>query len=171
MCLAPSSPYSASKAAADLAVLSYCRTFGLNATVSRCSNNFGPWQHPEKLIGMVISNVMANKPVPVYGDGLQRRHWIYVDEHNDAVMDVLERGVSGKIYNISPPGQNWITNMQLVRFIIEQFSKDPMETVEFVRDRPGHDVSYFMTGTDFCRKHAVWKNDMVKTIDWYKENI
>ena len=171
MRLLPSSPYSASKAAADLAALSYNRTFGLNVTVSRCSNNFGPWQHPEKLIGTVISNLIAGRLVPIYGDGTQRRHWIYVDEHNDAIMDILERGESGKIYNISPPGQNWITNIQLTRFIIERFGKNPDEVIKFVKDRPGHDVSYFMTGTDFCRKYVFWENDMIKTIDWYKENL
>lgn len=115
---------------------------------------------------------MAGKPVPVYGDGHQRRHWIYVDEHNDAVMDILEQGQTGKIYNIAPPRENWITNMQLARFIVERmFGKNPQEAIEFVKDRPGHDKSYFLFGTGFCQKTRLWEDDMADTVSWYKENI
>lgn len=170
MPLKPSSPYSASKAAADMAVLSYVRTFGLNATVSRCTNNFGKWQHPEKLIGTTIKAALADKRIPIYGKGKQMRHWIYVDEHNKAVMDILERGEAGKIYNIAPPEANWLTNMKLVKFILKQLGK-PTSLIEHVTDRPGHDTSYFLVGTEFCQSKRKWKEDMASTVEWYKENL
>lgn len=170
MPLKPSSPYSASKAAADMAVLSYVRTFGLNATVSRCTNNFGKWQHPEKLIGTTIKAALADKQIPIYGKGKQMRHWIYVDEHNKAVMDILERGEPGKIYNIAPPEANWLTNIKLVKFILKQLGK-PTSLITHVTDRPGHDISYFLVGTDFCQSKRKWREDMAKTVEWYQENL
>ena len=168
--LKPSSPYSASKAAADMAVLSYVRTFNVNATVSRCTNNFGKWQHPEKLIGTVIKAAMAGKSIPVYGKGNQMRHWINVDEHNRIILEILSKGIAGKIYNIAPPEANWITNIKLIRFILKQLGK-PTSLITHVTDRPGHDISYFLVGTDFCQSKKKWKEDMAKTVEWYQENL
>lgn len=168
--LKPSSPYSASKAAADMAVLSYVRTFGVQATVSRCSNNFGPWQHPEKLIGKVIKNALDNKRIPIYGKGTQSRHWIYVNEHNRILLEILAKGEIGKIYNIAPPEVNWLSNIKLVRFILKQLNK-PTSLIEHVIGRPGHDISYFLVGTEFCKSKKKWKEDMAKTVEWYQENL
>lgn len=168
--LIPSSPYSSSKASADMIALSYYKTFGTKATISRCTNNFGKYQHPEKLIGTVISKAIKNEKIPVYGKGNQRRHWIYVDEHNKAVMNILEKGKIGKIYNIAPPKENWLTNMKLIKFILKTLNKST-DLIEHVKDRLGHDTSYFLRGTDFCQCDKSWKNDMIETINWYKENL
>lgn len=168
--LIPSSPYSSSKASADMIALSYHRTFGTKVTVSRCTNNFGPWQHPEKLIGTTISRILKNEKIPVYGKGNQKRHWIHVDEHNRMIMKILEDGEIGKIYNIAPPEDNWITNMKLIKFILKHLDKSD-DLIEHVTDRLGHDTSYFLYGTDFCQSDEDWKEPMRKTIDWYKENL
>jgi len=121
--LVPSSPYSSSKASADMIALSYHRTFGTKVTVSRCTNNFGPWQHPEKLIGTVINKALKDQHIPVYGKGNQKRHWIYVDEHNKKIMEILEKGLLGRIYNIAPSESNWITNITLIKFILKTLNK------------------------------------------------
>lgn len=167
--LVPSSPYSSSKASADMIALSYHRTFGTQVTVSRCTNNFGKYQHCEKLIGTVISKALKNEKIPVYGKGNQKRHWIHVDEHNRMVMNILEKGKVGKIYNIAPPKESWITNMTLIKFILKTLNKSN-DLIEHVTDRLGHDTSYFLYGTDFCQSDKNWKKDMIETINWYKEN-
>ena len=167
MPLKPSSPYSSSKTSADLIVLSYFRTFKTQVTISRCSNNFGKYQHIEKLIGTVISNALNNNKIPVYGKGNQKRHWIYVDEHNHALMDILEKGVLGKIYNIAPPIENYISNIKLINFILSVLNKST-NLISYVTDRLGHDTSYFLVGTDFCKRNKSLKDDMIETIKWYQ---
>lgn len=168
--LIPSSPYSSSKASADIIALSYYKTFGTKVTVSRCTNNFGKYQHCEKLIGTVISKALKNEKIPVYGKGNQKRHWIYVDEHNRSIMDILEKGKIGRIYNIAPPKENWITNMTLIKFILKILNK-PYDLIEHITDRLGHDTSYFLYGSEFCQRNKKWKEDMKETIEWYKEKI
>ena len=137
--LRPSSPYSASKAAADLLVLSYHRTYGLDVTVSRCSNNFGPCQNREKLIPKTVWNAIHDEKIPVYGDGLNVRDWIHTDEHSRAVDQIIERGRSGEVYNIG--GNNEINNITLVKEILSVLDK-PLSLIEYVPDRKGHDRRY-----------------------------
>jgi dTDP-glucose 4,6-dehydratase len=169
--LKPSSPYSSSKASAELIALSYYRTFGTNITISRCSNNFGPYQHTEKLIPTVINKILKEQNIPVYGEGNQKRHWIYVDEHNRAIMNILEKGIYGTIYNIAPLHDNYITNIELIKFILE-YTKKSLDLIEHVPDRLGHDVSYYMEANyDFCNSNKHWKDDMIKTINWYTDKI
>ena len=169
--LKPSSPYSSSKASAELIALSYNRTFGTDVMVSRCSNNFGPYQHTEKLIPTVITKILNEQKIPVYGEGTQKRHWIFVDEHNKAIMNILEKGNSGKIYNIAPLHDNYITNIELIKFILDYLNKS-YDLIEHVTDRLGHDVSYYMEANyEFTNSNVHWKDDMIKTIEWYKENI
>ena len=168
--LVPSSPYSSSKASADMISLSYYKTFGTKVTVSRCTNNFGPWQHIEKLIGTVISKALKDEKIPVYGKGTQKRHWIHVDQHNIAIMNILKKGKIWKIYNIGPNENNWITNITLIKFILKNLDKS-FSLIEHVKDRLGHDTTYFLYGTDFCKMSKLWKNDMKNTIIWYRENI
>ena len=169
--LKPSSPYSSSKASAELIVLSYFRTFGTKVTISRCSNNFGPFQHPEKLIPTVINKVLKNEKIPVYGSGNQKRHWIYVDEHNKSIMNILEKGHPGFIYNIAPLHDNYIPNIDLIKFIIDKLGKS-YDLIEHVQDRAGHDVSYYMEANyDFCNSNKHWQDDMIKTINWYTDKI
>jgi dTDP-glucose 4,6-dehydratase len=165
--LKPSSPYSSSKASAELIALSYFRTFGTKVKISRCSNNFGPYQHTEKLIPTIITKILKNEKIPVYGDGTQKRHWIYVDEHNRAIMNILERGINGNIYNIAPLHDNYITNIELIKFILTYMNKS-YDMIEHITDRLGHDVSYYMEANyNFCNSNKHWKEDMKKTIDWY----
>ena len=168
MPIKPSSPYSSSKASADLIALSYHRTYGTNVTISRCSNNFGKYQHSEKLIGTVILKALKNEKIPIYGKGTQKRHWIYVDEHNRAIMNILENGISGEIYNIAPPNENYLTNIELVKFILKQLKK-PQKLIEHITDRLGHDVSYYMiANNDLSKSTKNWKEDMIETIKWYQ---
>lgn len=165
--LKPSSPYSSSKASAELIALSYFRTFGTKVKISRCSNNFGPYQHTEKLIPTIITKILKNEKIPVYGDGTQKRHWIHVDEHNRAIMNILERGINGNIYNIAPLHDNYITNIELIKFILTYMNKS-YDMIEHITDRLGHDVSYYMEANyNFCNSNKHWKEDMIKTIDWY----
>ena len=168
--LVPSSPYSSSKASADMIALAYHRTYGTKVTVSRCTNNFGPYQHVEKLIGTVSSKALKDQKIPVYGQGFQRRHWIHVDEHNRMIMKILEQGEIGRIYNIAPPEKNWIANIDLIKFILEKLGK-PESLIEHVTDRLGHDTSYFLYGTDFCQSDQNWKEDMAATIEWYVKEL
>lgn len=137
--LRPSSPYSASKAAADLLALSYHRTYGLDVTVSRCSNNFGSCQNREKLIPKTVWNAIHGESIPVYGDGLNIRDWIHTDEHSKAVDLIIERGRSGEVYNIG--GNNEISNISLVKEILSVLDK-PLSLIEYVPDRKGHDRRY-----------------------------
>ncbi|MEA5061228.1 MAG: dTDP-glucose 4,6-dehydratase [Erysipelotrichaceae bacterium] len=135
----PSSPYSASKAAADLLVLSYHRTFGLDVTISRCSNNYGPYQYPEKLIPLMIQKAINNEHLPVYGKGENIRDWLYVEDHCDAIDLIIKNGRSGEIYNVG--GHNEKTNLEVVEIILEALKK-PKTLINFVKDRPGHDLRY-----------------------------
>ena len=172
--LQPSSPYSASKTSADLLTLSYFKTFGSNVTISRCSNNFGPYQHVEKLLPKVITNALNNKNIPVYGNGLQRRFWIHVNDHNEAVMKILENGKPGEIYNIAPVKENLKTNIEMVNYILTYLEKDK-SLIEHVTDRPGHDLCYYLEGDKLkneClfvpRQIEQFETDLKETIEWYK---
>jgi len=137
--LKPSSPYSASKAAADLLVLAYHRTFGLDVTISRCSNNYGPYQYPEKLIPVVISKALKDEKIPVYGNGLNVRDWIHVYDHCSAIETILTSGVSGGVYNVGANAE--IANIKLIKLILSSLKK-PLNLIEFVDDRFGHDLRY-----------------------------
>ena len=167
-----SSPYSASKAGADLLALAYCRTYGLPVTVSRCSNNYGPWQFPEKLIPLMIANALADKPLPVYGQGLNVRDWLYVADHCKAIDLVLEKGTIGEVYNIG--GHNEMRNIDIVKLICQTLDK-PESLITYVTDRKGHDLRYAI---DPGKIHAelgwapetAFADGIQKTIRWYLDN-
>lgn len=167
--LSPSSPYSSSKASADLIALSYFKTFGTKVTVSRCTNNAGPWQMSEKLIPTVISKAMRNEKIPVYGDGMQRRHWIHVDEHNRAIFKILKDGECGKVYNIAPCHANYLANIEIIKAILDCLGK-PYDLIEHVADRLGHDTSYYLYSKLFTSE-KLFLDDLPKIVEWYKENI
>jgi len=167
----PSSPYSASKASADLLCLAYHRTFGLPVTVSRCSNNYGPYQYPEKLIPFMIQKALKNEPLPVYGTGLNVRDWLYVSDHCEAIDLIVRHGVDGNVYNVG--GHNEKTNMQIVEIILKQMGK-PDSLIHHVQDRPGHDLRYAI---DPSKMNAIgWTNKVPfeegikKTIEWNLAN-
>jgi len=170
--LAPNSPYSASKAGADLLVRAYHETYGLNVNITRCSNNYGPYQFPEKLIPLMIRNALEDKPLPVYGDGLHVRDWLYVEDHCSAVDLVLHKGVSGEVYNIG--GNNERTNLEVVKTILAELGK-PESLIRFVKDRPGHDRRYGINATKI-RRELGWKpkysyeTGIQETIRWYLAN-
>lgn len=170
--LRASSPYSASKAGSDLLALSYYATYKLNVSVTRASNNYGPYQFPEKLIPLMISNAMEDKPLPVYGDGQQVRDWLYVDDHCRAVRAVLERGRAGEIYNIG--GNCSLPNLEVVRRILKATHK-PESLIQWVADRPGHDRRYALTNDKLTRETG-WtpkinfNTGLATTIDWYRAN-
>ena len=170
--LAPNSPYSASKAGADLLVRAYGETYKLPVLITRCSNNYGPYQYPEKLIPFFISRLMKGEKVPVYGDGLNVRDWLYVYDHCRAIDVVLHRGQAGEVYNIG--GHNEKTNLEITRLILEKMGKD--ETcIEYVQDRPGHDRRYAISN-DKITSQLGWKPSVTfeegisMTIDWYLNN-
>lgn len=169
MLLKPSSPYSSSKASADLIALSYFHTYGTKVTISRCTNNAGEYQHFEKLIGTTISRALKNEKIPVYGEGLQRRHWIHVDDHNAAVMDILENKELGKIYNIAPPRENWIVNIDLIKMILSCMNK-PTSLIEHVSDRLGHDTSYFLNPSVDIKAKMV-DEFMPSIVEWYARKL
>jgi dTDP-glucose 4,6-dehydratase len=168
--LAPNSPYSASKAAADVLARAYHRTYELPILVTRCSNNYGPYQFPEKLIPLMISNGMEDRELPIYGDGLQVRDWIYVEDHCRALDAVLRHGREGEVYNVG--GQSEKTNLAVARAILGRLEK-PDSLIQFVRDRPGHDRRYAI---DFfkIRRELGWEpsfsfeEGMDLTVDWYR---
>jgi len=170
--LAPNSPYSASKAGADLLVRAYHETYGLNVNITRCSNNYGPYQFPEKLIPLMIRNAIEDKPLPVYGDGLHVRDWLYVEDHCSAVDLVLHKGVSGEVYNIG--GNNERTNIEVVKTILAELGK-PESLIRFVKDRPGHDRRYGIDATKI-RRELGWQpkysyeTGIQETIRWYLVN-
>ncbi|MFD0961830.1 dTDP-glucose 4,6-dehydratase [Paenibacillus chungangensis] len=170
--LAPNSPYSASKAGADLLVRSYHETFGLNVNITRCSNNYGPYQFPEKLIPLMIHRALKNLSLPVYGNGLHVRDWLYVEDHCSAIDLVLHKGVSGEVYNIG--GRNERNNLQVVRTILETLGK-PESLIAFVEDRLGHDRRYAIDA-DKIRRELGWEprhnyeSGIKATIDWYIRN-
>jgi dTDP-glucose 4,6-dehydratase len=168
----PNSPYSASKASSDLLTLSYYATYGLPVTVTRCSNNFGPYQFPEKLIPLFITNADADGELPLYGDGLNVRDWIYVDDHCEALRLVLEKGKAGEVYNIG--GGNERTNIDITKKVLETLGK-PETLIKFIEDRPGHDRRYAIDSSKI-RKELGWKPShrfdeaLESTIAWYLEN-
>lgn len=167
-----SSPYSASKAAADLLCNAYHRTYGLPVTVSRCSNNYGPYQFPEKLIPLMIANALADKPLPVYGEGLNVRDWLYVEDHCAAIDLILENGKPGQVYNIG--GHNEKQNIDIVRMILAALGK-PESLVTYVADRKGHDMRYAIDPA-FIHRELGWlpatrfEDGIQETIRWYLDN-
>ena len=167
-----SSPYSASKAGADLQVLAYARTFKLPVTISRCSNNYGPYQFPEKLIPVVISKALNDEPIPVYGKGENVRDWIHVHDHNVGVDLIVRKGKPGEIYNLG--GHSEKTNLEVVKTILKQLKK-PESLISFVTDRPGHDLRYAIDSKK-VEKELGWKRSykfdkgIKETIDWYVNN-
>ncbi|MHC4549829.1 MAG: dTDP-glucose 4,6-dehydratase [Planctomycetota bacterium] len=170
--LDPRNPYSASKAASDHLVLAAHNTHGLPATVTRCSNNYGPYQFPEKFVPLMIANAREDKPLPIYGDGLYERDWLHVTDHCDALLAVLERGRVGEIYNIA--GRNHRTNLDVVRFILQVLGK-PESLIAHVQDRPGHDRRYAPDATKLETElgwspRASFEEAMPETIRWYEEN-
>ena len=168
--LRPSSPYSASKASADMFVLAYVRTYGLNAVITRCTNNYGMYQFPEKLIPKAIIRAELNMKIPIYGTGKNVRDWIYVKDHCEAINFVLERGERGEIYNISSGEEK--TNLEVVSEILRIMEKPDL--IEFVEDRPGHDIRYSLDSSKI--RKLGWKpkysfsDGLKKTIEWYLEN-
>jgi dTDP-glucose 4,6-dehydratase len=169
--LKPRSPYSASKAGGDLLVGAYHTTYGVPAVVTRASNNFGPYQYPEKVIPLFITNAVDDEPLPLYGDGLQIRDWLYVDDHCDALEAVLANGVPGEIYNVG--GGNELANLDLTRSILELMGK-PMSLVRSVPDRAGHDRRYSVDcakvrGLGWAPAHT-FADALRATVDWYLAN-
>ncbi len=167
-----SSPYSASKAGADLLVLAYHRTFGLPVTISRCSNNYGPYHFPEKLIPLMIQKALRNEPLPVYGNGSNVRDWLYVGDHCNAIDLIVRNGRDGEVYNIG--GHNERTNLEVVKTILKALGK-PESLISYVKDRPGHDLRYAMDPTKI-ENELGWKPEynfdtgIVATIKWNLEN-
>ena len=167
-----SSPYSASKASADLLCLAYFRTFGTPVTISRCSNNYGPYQFPEKLIPLMIEKAQRDENLPVYGDGKNVRDWLYVEDHCSAVDKIVRNGDVGEIYNIG--GNNEKANINIVKIILNSLGK-PQSLITYVKDRPGHDRRYAIN-SDKIQKELGWKpktdfeTGIQKTIEWYKNN-
>ena len=168
--LRPSSPYSASKASADMFVLAYARTYGLNAVITRCTNNYGPYQFPEKLIPKAILRAKMDMGIPIYGTGKNVRDWIFVDDHCEAINLVLDKGVRGEIYNVS--GGEEKTNLEVVNELLEVMAKNDL--IEFVEDRPGHDLRYSFDSPKikmlgWTPKHS-FKAGLKETVKWYLEN-
>lgn len=177
--LRPSSPYSASKASADFLVLSYFRTFGMPVCITRCSNNYGPRQFPEKLIPLVVNNLVENRPIPVYGRGLNVRDWIHVDDHCEGVLATALHGRAGEIYNFGGYGE--MQNIDLVRLIIDETARlldrhiDAEKVIEYVADRPGHDRRYAIDARKAISKLG-WRprvpldSGLRQTVKWYIDN-
>ena len=167
-----SSPYSAAKASADLLAQAYHRTFGLPVTISRCSNNYGPWQFPEKLIPLMIANALADKPLPVYGEGLNVRDWLYVEDHCKAIDLIIHKGCAGRIYNIG--GHNEMRNIDIVRRICRELGK-PESLITYVADRKGHDLRYAIDPARICEElgwlpETGFADGIKKTVRWYLDN-
>ncbi len=170
--LRASSPYSASKAGADLLALSYFVTYKMPVSVTRASNNYGPYHFPEKLIPLMISNAMEDKPLPIYGDGQQIRDWLYVDDHARAILAVIERGRAGEIYNIG--GSRALPNLDVVRKILAAVGK-PESLMQTVKDRPGHDRRYALSSEKLMREtgwtaQVPFEDGLRATIEWYRSN-
>jgi dTDP-glucose 4,6-dehydratase len=177
---APNSPYSASKASSDMLVRAYHHTYGLNTVITNCSNNYGPYQFPEKLIPVVIQNLIHRKSIPVYGDGMNIRDWLYVRDHAEALWQVLQRGVAGETYNVG--GHNEWANVDIVQLIcdlIDEFRPDlgghSRKLISFVKDRPGHDRRYAIDATKM-KQELGWKpaytfeKGIRETVQWYLNN-
>jgi len=170
--LSPNSPYSASKASADLLALSYFHTFGMAVLISRCSNNYGPYQFPEKLIPLLVTNALADKELPVYGDGLNVRDWIHVADHCRGIELVLRKGVPGNVYNIGADNER--ANIEIVKGILKVLGK-PESLITFVKDRPGHDRRYAIDATKAKRELGFsvtvpFEAGIAGTVGWYVEN-
>ena len=170
--LSPNSPYSASKASADMVVRAYHETYGLPVNITRCSNNYGPYQFPEKLIPLMIHNALENQPLPVYGDGMQIRDWLHVKDHCVAIATVLEKGQVGEVYNVG--GNNEKANLEIVRLILKELSR-PESLITHIQDRPGHDRRYAIDNTKITSELG-WKpaytfeEGIKETIRWYLEH-
>jgi dTDP-glucose 4,6-dehydratase len=170
--LHPNSPYSASKASSDMLVLAYEHTFGFPGVVTRCSNNYGPYQFPEKLIPLLIANAVNDKPIPVYGDGSNVRDWLYVEDHCSALDVVLHKGTIGGVYNIG--GHNEWKNIDIVKLVLKEIGK-PESLITYVKDRPGHDKRYAIDAAKI-KNELGWvpsyqfESGIKKTIQWYLQN-
>lgn len=170
--LSPNSPYSASKASADIMVQAFYHTYGLPVLITRCSNNYGPFQFPEKLIPLMILNSLRNKKLPIYGDGMNIRDWIYVIDHNKAVEIVFENGQIGDVYNVG--ASNELPNIEIVKLILKNLNKGE-ELIEYVKDRPGHDRRYAIDSSKI-QNELGWKPEydfesaIDQTINWYLNN-
>ena len=167
-----SSPYSSSKAGADLLVMAYHRTYGLPVTISRCSNNYGPYHFPEKLIPLMIANALADKPLPVYGEGLNVRDWLYVEDHCKAIDLIIHKGRVGEVYNIG--GHNEMRNIDIVKLICKALGK-PESLITYVTDRKGHDMRYAIDPTKIHNElgwlpETMFADGIQKTIQWYLDN-
>ena len=167
--LLPNSPYSASKASADFLVRAYYQTFGLPVNITRCSNNYGPYQFPEKLIPLMIHNALSDKPLPIYGDGMQVRDWLHVKDHCAAIAAVLERGTVGEVYNVG--GNNEKTNIEIIQLILKELDKSD-SLISYVQDRPGHDRRYAIDSTKISmeldwKPSYTFESGMQETIQWY----
>ncbi len=170
--LMPNSPYSASKASADMVVRAYHETFGMPVNITRCSNNYGPYQFPEKLTPLMVSNCLQDKSLPIYGDGLQIRDWLYVEDHCEAIDVVLHHGKDGEVYNIG--GNNERTNLEMVKLIVCALGKSE-SLIQYVEDRLGHDQRYAIDNTKITtelgwRPQHTFEQGMRETIQWYLEN-
>jgi len=170
--VSPNSPYSASKAGSDLLALSYFKTYGFNASVTRCSNNYGPYQYPEKVIPLFITNLIEGKSIPIYGSGLNVRDWIHVDDHCDGIKSVMLHGRPGEIYNFG--GGNELSNSELARNILSILNEDESK-IQYVEDRKGHDLRYSVSH-EKAKNELGWSPKisfdlgLAKTVDWYKNN-
>lgn len=172
MPLLPNSPYSATKASADMIVRAYRETFGMPVNITRCSNNYGPYQFPEKLIPLMINNCLNDKSLPVYGDGMQIRDWLHVSDHCVAIDAVLHKGLVGEIYNIG--GNNEKANIEIVKFIIATLGKSN-DLITYVKDRPGHDRRYAIDNTKITTQLGwapvyTFEQGLQDTIEWYLKN-
>jgi dTDP-glucose 4,6-dehydratase len=170
--LLPNSPYSASKASADLVTRSYYRTFGLDARITRCSNNYGPHQYPEKVIPLFVTNLIDNEKVPLYGNGMNVRDWLHVDDHCRGIYAVLMKGSAGEIYNIG--GGQELTNKELTLMILDLMGKND-SNIEYVRDRLGHDLRYSVNISKISKElgyqpQIKFEDGIRETIEWYKKN-
>ena len=172
MPLMPNSPYSATKASADMIVRAYNETFGMPVNITRCSNNYGPYQFPEKLIPLMINNCLKEKDLPIYGDGMQVRDWLHVSDHCSAIDNVLHKGKDGEVYNIG--GNNEKANIEIVKLIIGTLGKSE-SLIKYVKDRPGHDRRYAIDNTKIATELGwepayTFEQGMKETIQWYLEN-
>ncbi|WP_353894449.1 dTDP-glucose 4,6-dehydratase [Proteinivorax hydrogeniformans] len=170
--LRPNSPYSASKTSADLLVRSYNKTYGMPVNITRCSNNYGPYQFPEKLIPLMINNCLNDKELPVYGDGMQIRDWLHVKDHCTAIDTVLSKGLDGEVYNIG--GNNEKANIEIIKLIIETLGKSE-NLIKYVKDRPGHDRRYAIDNTKITNELGwepsyTFEQGIKETIEWYLNN-
>ena len=170
--LSPNSPYSASKAGSDLLVRAYYKTYKFPGVITRCSNNYGPYQFPEKLIPLMISNALEDKPLPVYGDGMNVRDWLYVEDHCRAIDAVLHKGKAGEVYNIG--GSNEWHNIDLVKLLLKDLGK-PESLIKFVKDRLGHDRRYAIDSSKIQKElgwspRTTFEDGIKKTIAWYRNN-